>query len=390
VQRSDTPGRLLVGAAIVLLAVNLRAAVGSLGVVLDAVRSDLEMSSTVGGVLTTLPVICFAAAGMGAGSVVRRLGLHRSVVALLALIIVGLVARATTSSTALFLLASTVALVGAAVGNVLLPALAKRHFPDRLPLISSLYGAALMGGAAASSLTTVPISNAFGNWRDGLFAWAVLAAITMLPWLVLLRDRQISTDRPKVSYHSLLRTPIAWALVGAFGAQSAQAYAQFGWFPAIMVDAGLSRAHAGALLGLLSFVGLPLTLLLPWLIRRAGTLPVLPWFFAVVTACGWTGVLLAPASASWLWAILLGLGGASFTWTLTMIGQSAASPESTAALSGFAQGLGYVVASAGPFGAGFLHDLTGSWTLPVAVLLGATTLVGVFGTWVMRADPVDY
>lgn len=389
VLRRVAPGHLLVGAAIVLLALNLRAAVGSVGVVLGAVRSDLGMSTTVGGVLTTLPVICFAVAGLWSGGVVRRLGLHRSTVVLLVLIVAGLVVRASTSSTVVFLLASTVALVGAAVGNVLLPPLAKRHFPDRLPLISALYGAALMGGAAASSLTTVPISNAFGNWRQGLGVWAILAAVTLIPWVVLLRDRDVASDRPRVSYLSLVRTPVTWALVGAFGVQSAQAYAQFGWFPAIMVDAGLSRAHAGALLGLLSFVGLPLTLLLPWLIRRAGALPVLPWFFAAVTTCGWTGVLVTPTSAPWLWAILLGLGGASFTWTLTMIGQRAGSPESTAALSGFVQGLGYFVASVGPFGAGYLHDLTGSWDLPVMVLLGAASLIGVFGTWVMRAESVD-
>ena len=372
-----------------LLALNLRAAVGSVGVVLDAVRSDLGMSTTMSGVLTTLPVLCFAVAGLWSGGVVRRLGLHRSTVGLLVLIVAGLAVRAATASTAVFLLASTVALVGAAVGNVLLPPLAKRHFPDRLPLISALYGAALMGGVAASSLTTVPIANAFGSWRPGLGVWAILAAVTLIPWLALLRDRDIVSARPRVSYLSLMRTPVAWALVGAFGVQSAQAYAQFGWFPAIMVDAGVSRAQAGALLGLLAFVGLPLTLALPWLIRRAGARPILPWFFAVVTACGWIGVLLAPTSAPWVWAVLLGFGGVSFTWTLTMIGERAGSPESTAALSGFVQGLGYFVASAGPFGAGYLHDLTGSWDLPVMVLMGAASLIGVFGTWVMRAAPVD-
>ncbi len=385
----EVPGRLLVGAAIVLLAVNLRAAVGSVGVVLGVVRSDLGMSATVGGVLTTLPVICFAVVGMGAGPVVRRLGLHRSTAGLLVLIIVGLTVRATTSSTLVFLLASTTALVGAAVGNVLLPALAKRHFPGRLPLISALYGAALMGGAAASSLVTVPLSNALGSWREGLLTWGVLAAVTLVPWLVLLRDRQMPSARPQLSYQSLTRTPAAWALVGMFGAQSAQAYAQFGWFPDIMVDAGLGRAHAGALLGLLSFVALPVTLLLPWLMRRLGTLPVLPWVFATFTAAGWLGVLLAPTTMSWLWAVLLGLGGVSFTWTLTMIGQRAGSPESTASLSGFVQGLGYLVASIGPFGAGFLHDRTGSWGPPILVLMAAASLIGVFGSWVMRATPVD-
>ncbi len=49
----------LVGAAIVLLALNLRVAVGSVGVVVDPLRDDLGMSATVAGVLLgfTVPVL---------------------------------------------------------------------------------------------------------------------------------------------------------------------------------------------------------------------------------------------------------------------------------------------------------------------------------------------
>jgi CP family cyanate transporter-like MFS transporter len=40
-----------------------------------------------------------------------------------------------------------------------------------------------------------------------------------------------------------------------------------------------------------------------------------------------------------------------------------------ASLSAFAQSVGYLVASVGPLMVGLLHSATGSWNLPVALLL---------------------
>lgn len=377
----------LVGAAIVLLALNLRVAVGSVGVVLDPLRADLGMSATVAGVLTTLPVLCFAVFGATTGRVVRALGLDRTAAALLVVTGAGLALRPLVDAPVPFLALTVVSLAGCAIGNVALPALAKEHFPDRLPLISSLYGAALMGGATLGSVLTVPIADALGDWRIGLGAWAVLALAALLPWLpVALREgRAGRIDRPRgPTLLRLARSPLAWACALFFGLQSAQAYAQFGWFPAMLTDAGLDSGHAGLAQGLIPTVGIPVTLLLPALIRRTGDRPVLPWVFALVTAAGWLGVLLAPASAPFLWAALLGLGGCAFTWVLTMFGRRTESPGGTAGLSAFAQSVGYLVAGLGPFGTGLLHDLTGSWDVPVVVLMCAALLLGPLGMLVAR------
>lgn len=380
----DQRSRLLVGAAIVLLALNLRVAVGSVGVVLDSLRDDLGMSATVAGVLTTLPVLCFALFGSTSHGVVRGIGLHRTTVLLLVVAATGLALRAVVDSPALFLLLSVVSLAGAAVGNVILPALAKVHFPDRVPLISSLYGAALMTGAALGSVVTVPVADAFGGWRAGVGAWALLAVVTLVPWLRFLGHDLHVDPSTRVRLGTLGRSKLAWATALCFGAQSAQAYAQFGWFPAILHDGGLSSGAAGAMQGLLSAVGIPVTLALPALIRWAGSRPLLPWLFASVTVAGWIGVLVAPAALAALWAVLLGIGGCAFTWTLTMIGRRARTADGTAALSAFAQSVGYVVAGIGPLGTGLLHDATGSWTLPVSLLAAAAVLIGVLGTIVNR------
>ena len=381
----DRSGRLLVGAAIVLLALNLRVAVGSVGVVLDALRSDLGMSASVAGVLTTLPVLCFALFGSGSHGLVRRIGLHRTTSLLLIVIAIGLASRVVVEGSAAFLLLSVVALSGAAVGNVILPVLAKVHFPDRIPMISANYGAALMAGAAVGSVATVPLSDAFGGWRAGLGAWTLLAVITLVPWLRFLgHDLHVDSGPTALTLRALARSKVAWATALCFGVQSAQAYAQFGWFPAILHDGGLSTGAAGAMQGLLSAVGIPMTLALPALIAWAGQRPVLPWLFAVVSVVGWAGVLVAPAALPWLWAILLGIGTGAFTWTLTMIGKRARTPDGTAALSGFAQSIGYVIAGLGPLGTGLLHDATGTWTVPVVVLLVASVPIGAFGALVNR------
>lgn len=383
-------GRILVAIAIVLLALNLRVAVSSVGVLLDAVQTGLGMSASVAGIVTTLPVICFAVAGVSTHAVVQRLGLHATTIACLAAITIGLSIRAVIGNSALFIVTSAIALAGAAFGNVVLPPLAKRHFPHHLAGISAAFGSAIMGGAALASATTVPLAHALGGWRQGLAIWAILGLITAVTWLPYLRhDTHEAGLQARMGVRDVARSPIAWGMALVFGSQSAQAYAQFGWFPAIMHDAGLSKADAGSLLGIISGIGVPLTLCLPWLIKISKDRPWLPWFFAASPIAGYIGILAAPTSIPWLWAVLLGIGGGAFTWTLTMIGRRTRTSATTGALSGFTQGCGYLFAALGPLVAGVLHDLTSSWTMPVLLLLAFASVMGVAGTFVARPVTIE-
>lgn len=388
--KKSLPGRVLVAVAIVLLALNLRVAVSSVGVLLEAVQDGLGMSPSVAGVLTTLPVICFAVAGVSTNAIVQRVGLHMTTLVCLVAVIAGLSLRVLVGGNTLFIITSAIALAGAAFGNVLLPPLAKLHFPNHLAGISAAFGAAIMGGAALASATTVPLADSLGGWRQGLGIWALLAVVTLITWLPYLRDdTHVAGLHAQTRIRDIARSPLAWAMALVFGAQSAQAYAQFGWFPAIMHDAGVSQAQAGALLGVLSGVGVPITLLLPWLIRISRDRAWLPWLLASLTIAGYIGVLFAPVAAPWLWALLLGMGGGTFTWTLTMIGRRSRTTEVTGALSGFTQGMGYLFAGSGPLLTGILHDVTGQWTAPLVFLLALAALMGVGGTYIVRPRTVE-
>jgi len=373
--------RVLVVVGVVLLAINLRPAATSLGTLLEQAQQTLSISAPLAGLLTTLPVICFAAFGPVATALGRHWGLHRTTLLTLVLVVTGLGVRAFTDSALVFTLASALALAGMASGNVLLPPLVKRHFPGRVGAMTAVDSTALMIGAGLPPWVAVPVSEAAGSWRYGLAMWGLLAAVAVLPWVSLLRHDVREEDRPTPRYamRDVTRSPLAWQMALFFGIQSSFAYTMFGWLPTIYSDAGLDPASAAMMLGLLTGVGIPLAVLLP---AYAARQPDQRLVVTLIGACafgGFAGLLAAPTVLPWAWALLLGIGGSSFPWILTMLGLRAHSQDGTALLSGFVQSVGYVLAGMGPLGAGLLYDLTGGWTVPLGVLAGMTVLLVLVG-----------
>jgi CP family cyanate transporter-like MFS transporter len=381
---SSRAARLLVVLGIVVLAFNLRPAAVSVGPVLDEIRTGLGMSPTVAGVLTTLPVLAFAGFGALAPVAARAIGAHKVTLLALLLVVVGLGLRPWTALTWLFLLLSLVALAGMATANVLLPSLVKLHFPDRVGRMTAVYTTALAVGLTASSMLTVPIAHQFqpGGWRFGLVVWAATAVVAALPWLGLIRHDRAPEESPhRWGLRDIGRTRLGWAMAVFFGLQSLQAYSIFGWFAQVYRDAGFSASTAGVLLGLVTGASIPLSLVVPTVAGRVRDPRAL---FLALMACypvGYVGLVLAPVAGAWAWAIVVGVGTCTFPFVLTLIGLRAHTPAGTAALSGFTQSVGYLLAGVGPVGVGWLHGLTGGWTVPLLVLLGLCVpqvLVGLY------------
>ena len=374
-RRDESPGtgtraqRLLVVVGIVVLGFNLRPTAVSVGPVLDEITRGLGMSATTAGVLTTLPVLAFAVFGALAPWLARAVGLHRVTLLALVAVTVGLAGRARVDAVPAFLLLSLVALAGMATANVLLPSLVKLHFPDRVGLMTSVYTTALAVGLTLASVLTVPVSEQLGSWRGGLAAWAVTAAVAALPWLALVRHDRTPEDVPHtISLGTVARTRLGWALAVFFGLQSLQAYAVFGWFAKVYRDAGFSAATSGLLLGVITAMSIPLSI---WLPAWAARMRTQTGLVAAIIACypvGYLGLVLAPVRGAWLWAVMVGCGAAIFPVALTLIGLRTRTSAGTAALSGFTQSVGYLMAAVGPFGMGLLYDLTGGWTVPLLTL----------------------
>lgn len=361
--------RILVLVGIVVLAFNLRPAAVSVGPVLSELTGELGMSGATAGLLTTLPVLAFAVFGAAAPDLARRAGLHRVTLASLTAVVAGLAVRARTDQVWLFLVMSLLALAGMAAANVLLPSLVRLHFPHRVGLLTSLYTTSLALGLTLASGLTVPIAEQYGSWRWGLFAWAVTAGLAALPWIGLLRHDAAPASAPHtITLRQVARTRLGWAMALFFGLQSLQAYSIFGWFAQIYRDAGFSAATAGGLLMVISAMSIPLSFLIPSVAAR---LHDQTWLMVGLVACypvGYVGLILAPVSGAWVWAVLVGTAASVFPLILMLIGLRARTAEGTAALSGFTQSVGYLIAAIGPFGMGVLYEATGGWTLPLSAL----------------------
>lgn len=391
---------MLILVCIVALSMNLRPAAVSVGPVLDELRHSLGMSAAAAGILTSMPVIAFALFGALTPRVAERLGVHRLAALALLAVTVGLYLRTLVGSTWPFLTFSLLALAGMASANVMMPSLVKRHFPDRVGTMTAVYSTALAVGLTAASILTVPIGERFDGWRSGLLAWAILAAVCLLPWLWLVlterRERPLDPDDPlelevsnPIRFGQVARTRLGWLMACFFGLQSTQAYSIFGWFADIYRDAGFSTGTAGLLLGLITAVSIPLSFVVPALVARPGNL--LPTLI-VLLACylvGYGGLIVAPASLPWLWAIMVGAGTATFPLVLTLIGLRAATPEGTAALSGFTQPVGYLIAAGGPFLIGVLREVTGDWTVSLLLMSAITVPLLLIGLAVSRATTIE-
>jgi CP family cyanate transporter-like MFS transporter len=360
--------RVVAVAALLLAAVNLRLAVTSVGPVLGEIQHGLGMSATVAGLLTSLPVVCFATGGLTAPRLARRFGAGPVITAGLLVLTAGLAIRPFMPGTAAFIAVSVLALGGIAAVNVLLPVVVKERFPDQVGAMTGLYSVALNLGATVAAGATVPVTHVLGDdWRLGLAAWAVIAVLALPPWLALgPAPAAPAAERADVRVG---RHPVAWALAAYFGLQSTSAYVVFGWLPEIYRDAGLSAQTAGLLFAVTSVLAVPLSLALSAYAGRRRSQSLLAAALGVFGIAGWAGLWASPAAAPWLWAVFLGVLNCAFPLALTMIALRGRTPATVARLSAFAQSIGYVIAIPGPILVGYLHDRTDGWRVPLALMV---------------------
>jgi MFS transporter, CP family, cyanate transporter len=376
-----TAGTVLLVAGIALIAANLRPGITVVGPLADEIRSGLGLSSAAVGLLTTLPVLAFGVLSGAATPVALRFGIERTLGGALVLIAGGLMLRSEGTAAAAF--AGTAVLgAGIATGNVLLPGLVKRDFPDRSGPMTSLYVTVMVAMAGTAPALAVPLADHAGlGWRGALACWAVVTALAFVVWLPRLGERHLPPGgtggrRAPTPW----RSPLAWQLTAFFGFQSLTFYGLIAWLPDLLRDSGLAASTGGLMVGLMQLVSLASTIGAPVLATRRPDQRALVAASTVVMLAGFVGLLVAPDALAAIWAGLLGLGGGAFiSLALTFLVLRSSDPEHTASLSGMVQSGGYLVAATGPTGIGALRDLSGGWTVPLLVFIAATMLVGAFG-----------
>jgi len=381
------PAVLLTG--ILLAAVNLRPAISSLGPLLDSVIADLRLSGLIAGLLTAAPAACFALFGSLAPKLALKRGPEVIVLGAMTAIGLGLLLRAAAQSTPVFLFFSAVALSGIAVGNVLMPVLVKRWFPDRIGRVTGLYTTTLSLGTAVVAAVAVPVNDAFGgNWRLGLGVWTVPALVAVGVWAAVYVGvrRMRPAGRTAAPVQTPVHTPVrvnpwrsstSWWLAGFFGLQASAAYISMGWLAKIFSDNGLSEATAGLLLAIVMGVSIPLAFVIPNLAARRPHQGPIVLVLGFCGLLGHIGLWISPATGSFVWAALLGISSCTFSLALTMIGLKSRSSVGVIKLSAFTQSVGYLISIPGPLVVGVLHEFTGGWRASIGFMT-ALLVVQIF------------
>jgi CP family cyanate transporter-like MFS transporter len=385
-------------AGVIVLGLNMRAAITSLPPIFPELETALHLSPANLSLLAAIPVLCFGVFSGAGAPLSRRFGEERVLGMALVLLAAGLLLRGVSPARLLF--PGTV-VAGAAIAllNVLLPSLVKRRMPERAGLIIGLYLLMLSGGAIVASAVAVPVFNAAdggatsggASVRIALGLWAAPAVLAAVLWLPQLRYRTLpdgvqpqrevpiagvvppvgdAVVRP-AGVLAMGRSALAWQVTLFMGLQSLSYYATLSWFPTMFRDRGVTAVHAGDLLALMNLGNAVTCLLIPVLAHRAADQRKLAVVAMVATGAGIAGAVFGPAALTPGFIALLGLGqGATLGLAIFYTMARSPDPAAAASLSAFAQGAGYLLASTGPLTIGFVHDVTGGWTLPGVVLLG--------------------
>lgn len=379
--RAAVPGLLLAG--VLLVALNLRGPLVAVAPVAGEVRDDLAVGAGTVGLLTSIPVLLFGVAAPLASWVIARAGTHRAVLLAMLGVLASTVLRSVGDvRTAL---AGTVVLgLAITVGNVVVPVVIGRDFPGVTNVVTAAYTAALNVGATLTTTLTAPLADLLG-WRWALAAWGLLVGLACLVWTAGLRRQAARAGDappppPTGPGRAVWRQPAVWGLTVAFAAQAFSYYGVTAWLPTLLADEqGLSRSTAGvssALFQVFAVAGaFAVPALVRWWRRPAAVL------LAVTAAWAFLPVGLLAAPGLWpVWCSIAGIaqGGGITVVFIAIVARSRDLVENRRT-SAMVQGGGYVVAATGPLVVGSVHDVTGSWTAPMVLVLGAIVVMAVAG-----------
>jgi CP family cyanate transporter-like MFS transporter len=389
---------------VLLAAACMRPALTSVGPVLNQIGRSFSLNHTTLGLLSSLPLLCFAAVSPVVHGPARRFGVERGILWALGILTFGIIVRSTTGLVGLW--AGTIVIgSGVAVLNVLMPVVVRRRYAARVALVTGVYSAALGVFAATASGVSLPVSRLPGGWRLSLGIWAGLTFAGAVLWIATVyRDRPGGETAPVTpasttadhdnagdqveagpARPSVWRSAAAWRITLFMGLQSTSFYILVSWFPAIAVDRGASPSLAGWYLFAAQIIGVGSGLVLPVVLTRLGR-GVAGIALSVPMLAAAIGLIVAPHLMP-LWVVLIGLStGAALVLSLSMIGLAGRDARHGAQLSGMVQAVAYTLAAAGPVIAGWLRDQTGSWDAAL-VLIGFIAVAQATVIVVRRPSP---
>ncbi|WP_067101337.1 MFS transporter [Marinomonas atlantica] len=378
-------------AFIFVMALSLRGPVVGIAPLIANIEADLSLSSSMSGLLTTLPILAFALCAPLATFLGRRYGLELALLLGSVSIAMGMVLRSVGTLPNLYFGMALVG-VGIAVGNVLLPILLKRDFPNQILQLTSVYVLMMSVGGAFMTGFAVPIAQwsptllpQMAGWSVALLGQLMFILPAILLWFFIPKHDSAAVPNSTATT-PMWRSPLAWLVTAFLALNSVMNYIVNAWIPTILAAKGYDAAMAGLYHSYIQIAGMAPAFVLPMLKRYFGRPRQLTGMAVVAMLLSLIGYTFAPAFSA-IWSFMFGFGGTlGFVIGLSLISLKTHSVREAAALSGMAQLAGYLMAACGPVSIGALFDWTQSWQYPLYVLIAMVIVWAVIGWFVSAKE----
>lgn len=370
-------------AAIGLIALNMRGPFVAVAPVVGLMQQELGFSPVELGLLTGIPVLCFALASPLASLTGRKLGAEAAISLTLLGVLLGIIVRSAGSG-ATVMLGTAILGIAITIGNIAVPLIIRRDFaPARQATAMGIYTAALNIGSFVTAMVMAPLAGLLG-WRLALGACGLFAVAAVLAWLFAFGNRAFRPEpvpMPDAGRAGIKRAS-RWITVGLTVGFAGQAFSYYGvtaWLPSILADElGMTAAGAGAGSSLFQILAIVGGLGVPLAARFASTTAVgltLGLLWVTVPA----GLLLAPG-LWWLWSSFGGIAqGGGITLVFIAIIRLARDQASAGRMSAVVQGVGYSFGALAPTLLGYVNGVSGSWAGPLLMVLGSVAMF-ILGT----------
>lgn len=366
-------------AAIVAASCGLRATITGVGSLVNIIKESLNLSSSMAGMLTTIPLLAFGIISVLVGGFAKKAGAGRTMLVGLLFLAGGITVRSFLGSFGLFL-GTIIIGIGIAVGNVLIPAMIKAFFPDKVGVMTSVYTTAMSVFAGISGGISVPLAKMYG-WQNALFFWIAITVISIVLWFP---NRKIvfpqkETDNAKSI--SITKDSMTWWITLYMGVQSLLFYCFVAWFATILQSRGFEATVAGYFNSAYMLLGVPGSLIVPIIAGKSKNQSKLGISLGIIYIVGMFFLLVSDNIASLVIAVLCCgfCSGACISFSMVLFGLHTKNANDTSALSGLAQSVGYLLAAVGPTCMGKIYDMAGNWTLPLIVLFVLAVILIALG-----------
>ncbi len=376
--KSSSQALLILG--VVLISINLRTSIASVGPLIPFIREDLGISNGEAGFLTTLSLITFAIFSLIAPILGKKLGHGKAIFLGILLLAIGVVIRVL-GGIALLYLGTALTGIGIVTANVLMIPFFKSRIPEKIGLMTALLSTGMSLFAAIASGMSVPLAEGLGwGWRGALLSWVGLMVLALIAWIPQLSPPKSKGNTEVLDGKNVWKSALAWQVTGFMAAQSVMYFTLITWLPDLLIARGMTPVTAGMALFYMQLISLIGTFFAPNLLMR------LPQQSGVVMAVGigyligYSALFIHLELLTFAALTVIGIGsGASLSIAYTLISMRTAEALTTSRLSGMVQSAGYVLAALGPLAFGICLDIFGNWNLLIWFLLAMTLQFLVLG-----------